>query len=43
MLVNPANPAAERIIREVEEAARLKGLQLKVVNAGVRSEIDSSP
>src|SRR5262249_19518799 len=34
VLVNPTNPNAETIIREVEAAARAMGLQIQVHNAG---------
>jgi len=40
LLVNPNSPAAERVIRDVQEAARTKGLQLHVLKAGTESEID---
>src|SRR5262249_26319406 len=43
LLVNPNNAtAAERIIREVQEAARTKGLQLHVLKARSESEIDTA-
>ena len=42
LLVNPNNAIAERIIREVEEAARAKGLQLHILKAGTDSEIDAA-
>ena len=42
LLVNPNNRAVytERIIREVQEAARAKGVQLPILKAGTESEID---
>jgi putative ABC transport system substrate-binding protein len=40
LLVNPNAAGAERNIRDVEEAARLKGLQLHVLKASSESEID---
>ena len=40
LLVNPNNPNAERIIGDVQEAARVKGLQLHVLKADSESEID---
>jgi putative tryptophan/tyrosine transport system substrate-binding protein len=40
LLVNPNNPNAERIIGDVREAAREKGLQIHVLKAGSESEID---
>jgi putative tryptophan/tyrosine transport system substrate-binding protein len=40
LLVNPNNPNAERIIGDVREAAREKGLQLPILKAGSESEID---
>jgi putative ABC transport system substrate-binding protein len=42
LLVNPNNANAERVIREVQEAARTKGLQLHVLKAGSESEIDTA-
>ena len=41
LLVNPNNPGAERIVREVPEAARTKGAQLQILKAGTESEIDA--
>jgi putative ABC transport system substrate-binding protein len=40
LLVNPSNANAERIIQEVREAARAKGLQLQILKASTESEID---
>jgi ABC-type uncharacterized transport system substrate-binding protein len=42
LLVNPNNANAERVIRDVQEAARTKRLQLHVLKAGGESEIDSA-
>jgi putative ABC transport system substrate-binding protein len=42
LLVNPNNANAERVIRDVQEAARTKGLQLHVLKAGSESEIDTA-
>src|SRR5205085_8408986 len=44
LLMNPKNPnnAPERIIRDVQEAARTKGLQLHVLKASSESEIDTA-
>ena len=43
LLVNPNNANhAERVIRDLQEAARTKGLQLHVLKAGSESEIDSA-
>jgi ABC-type uncharacterized transport system substrate-binding protein len=42
LLVNPNNAYTERVIREVQEAARTKGLQLQVLKAGSESEIDTA-
>jgi putative tryptophan/tyrosine transport system substrate-binding protein len=41
LLVNPANAIAERIIPEAQEAARAKGLQLLILQAGTDGEIDA--
>ncbi|TMJ57115.1 MAG: ABC transporter substrate-binding protein [Alphaproteobacteria bacterium] len=42
LLVNPNNPNTERIIRDVQEAARLKGVQLPILKASTESEIDTA-
>jgi putative ABC transport system substrate-binding protein len=42
LLVNPNNARVERVIRDVQEAARTKGLQLHVLKARSESEIDSA-
>jgi putative ABC transport system substrate-binding protein len=42
LLVNPDNPIAERIIRDVQEAARVKGVQLQVLKAGTEGEINAT-
>ena len=42
LLVNPNNPNAERIMRDVQEAARAKGVQLHILKAGTESEIDAA-
>src|SRR5438067_2464464 len=42
LMVNPNNGVAERVIRDLQEAARTKGLQLHVLKAGSESEIDSA-
>ena len=34
LLINPNSPTAERIIRDVQEAARAKGVQLPILKAG---------
>ena len=39
LLVNPNNPLPEPIMRDVQEAARLKGLQLHILKASTESEI----
>jgi putative ABC transport system substrate-binding protein len=41
VLVNPANPNAETILRDVQAAARAIGLQIQVHNAGTIDEIDT--
>jgi len=41
VLINPANaPVAETMLREVPEAARAIGLQIQVLNASTRREIE---
>jgi putative ABC transport system substrate-binding protein len=43
LLVNPNIPVViERIIRDMEEAARTKGVQLPILKAGTESEIDAA-
>ena len=42
LLMNPNNATAERIIRDVQEAARTKRLQLHVLKASSESEIDTA-
>ena len=42
VLVNPANPATETTLRDVEPAARAVGLQLQVLKAGTNREIDAA-
>ena len=43
LLVNPINSTnTERVIRDVQEAARTKGLQLHVLKASSESEIDTA-
>jgi putative ABC transport system substrate-binding protein len=42
LLVNPNNSTAERVIQEVQQAARAKGVQLHVLKASSESEIDAA-
>jgi putative ABC transport system substrate-binding protein len=42
MLVNPNNPIPEPIMRDVQDAARAKGLQLQILNATTETEIDAA-
>ena len=42
MLVNPANPATESALRDMPDAARAMGLQVQVLNASTRSEIEAA-
>ena len=42
LLVNPNSAAAERQTRDVQEAARGKGVQLHILKAGTESEIDAA-
>ena len=41
-LVNPNTSTNERMIRDVQEAARVKGVQVHIVKAGSESEIDAT-
>jgi len=42
LLVNPNNPATEHMTREVEEAARTKGVQLRILRASTEGEIETA-
>jgi putative ABC transport system substrate-binding protein len=42
LLANPNNLAAERRIRDVQEAARAKGVELPILRASTESEIDAA-
>src|SRR5207244_10353619 len=42
LLVNPNNTDAEPLIRDVQEAARAKGVQLLILKAGTEGEIDAA-
>jgi putative ABC transport system substrate-binding protein len=42
VLVNPNNAIAERMVRDVQEAARARGLQLLSLKASTESEIDTA-
>jgi putative ABC transport system substrate-binding protein len=42
LLVNPNSPNTEPIIRDVQEAAGAKGVQLHILKAGTESEIDAA-
>jgi putative ABC transport system substrate-binding protein len=42
LLVNPNNPLAEGVMRDVQEAARAKGVQLDILKSGTESEIDAA-
>jgi putative ABC transport system substrate-binding protein len=42
LLVNPNNQNTERTVRDVQEAAREKDVQLHVLQAGTESEIDAA-
>jgi putative tryptophan/tyrosine transport system substrate-binding protein len=42
LLLNPNNPAAQPKIRDVQEAARAKGVQLELLKATTESEIDAA-
>ncbi len=42
LLVNPNNPTAERLIEDVQGAARVKGLQLQILKAGSADEIEAA-
>jgi putative ABC transport system substrate-binding protein len=42
LLVNPNSPIAQRIIGNMQEAARAKGVQLLILKAGTESEINAA-
>jgi putative tryptophan/tyrosine transport system substrate-binding protein len=42
LLVNPKNLIAERMMRDVQEAARAKGVQLQILKAGTEAEINAT-
>ncbi len=42
LLVNPKNPATENVMRDVQEAAHVRGLQLPILKANSESEIDAA-
>jgi putative ABC transport system substrate-binding protein len=42
LLVNPNNPVTEVVVKNTQEAARTKGIQLPVLKAGTESEIDTA-
>jgi ABC-type uncharacterized transport system substrate-binding protein len=42
LLVNPNSPNAERIIRDVQQAAQAKGVQLPILKASTETEIDAA-
>jgi ABC-type uncharacterized transport system substrate-binding protein len=42
VLINPANTASTESIRDIPEAARAMGLQIQVLNASTRSEIEAA-
>jgi len=42
VLVNPAGPAPETMLRDLEAAARAMGLQVQVLNAGTSQEINAA-
>jgi ABC-type uncharacterized transport system substrate-binding protein len=42
LLVNPDNPNAERVMRDVQEAARTKGVQLAILKASAEDEFETA-
>jgi putative ABC transport system substrate-binding protein len=42
LLVNPSNAATEPLIRDMQEAARTKGVELQILKAGTENEIDAA-
>src|SRR5205823_3522827 len=39
---NPNSPSTERLIGDMQEAARAKGVQLRILKAGIENEIDAA-
>jgi putative tryptophan/tyrosine transport system substrate-binding protein len=42
LLVNPSNPNTESMMRDAQEAGRVKGVQLPIVKTSTESEIDAA-
>jgi putative ABC transport system substrate-binding protein len=42
LLVNPNSPQTERVIQEMQEAARMKGVQMQLLRAGSEGEIETA-
>ena len=42
LLLNPNSSSAERVIQEVQQAARAKGVQLSILKASTETEIDAA-
>jgi putative ABC transport system substrate-binding protein len=42
LLVNPDSPSAERLISDMQRAARAKGVQLCILKAGAEAEIEAA-
>jgi putative ABC transport system substrate-binding protein len=42
LLVNPENPQTEGVIKDMEEAARAKGVQLQTLKTSTKAEIDAA-
>src|SRR4051812_49185957 len=42
LLVNPSSPSVERIIGEMQEAARAKGVQVPILKASAESDVDAA-
>jgi putative tryptophan/tyrosine transport system substrate-binding protein len=42
LLVNPSSPQTERVVRAMQEAARIKGVKLEVLKAATENELDAA-
>ena len=42
LLVTPNEPRTEGLVRDMQEAARVKGIELQILKAGTGSEIDAA-
>jgi putative ABC transport system substrate-binding protein len=41
LLVNPTNPVADTLVRELDAAARIRGVELHIIHASTESDLDT--